>query len=180
MRTFRAATLNIWSRFGPWDERLVAIRHGIQKLQPDVLGMQEVLRNPAMDQAALVSDGLGYEIAWGISSENHGFPTGNAILSRWPIARSEVIPLPDGGSDEQRSVVRRTRLRASLTGKDYVLGGDEVDERRTRGRGSRVDPSTHESCGQETTGKGQVKGKANLWPRDRVDPAGGSRRHPHA
>jgi len=43
--------------------------------------------------------------AWGITSENHGFPTGNAILSKWPIARTEVIPLPNGGSDEQRSVV---------------------------------------------------------------------------
>jgi len=105
MRTFRAATLNIWSRFGPWEERLVAIRAGLAELAPDVIGMQEVLRLPGFDQAALVSEGLGYEIAWGIASENHGFPTGNAILSRWPIARSEVIPLPNGGSDEQRSVV---------------------------------------------------------------------------
>lgn len=105
MRTFRAATLNIWSRFGPWEERLVAIRHGLRKLAPDVIGMQEVLRFPDFDQAALLSEGLGYEIAWGLSSENHGFPTGNAILSRWPIARTEVVELPNGGSDEQRSVV---------------------------------------------------------------------------
>ena len=105
MRTFRAATLNIWSRFGPWEERLIGIRHGLRALAPDVIGMQEVLCFPGMDQAALVSEGLGYEIAWGRSSENHGFPTGNAILSRWPIARREVIELPDGGSDEQRSIV---------------------------------------------------------------------------
>ena len=105
MRTFRAATLNIWSRFGPWEERLVAIRHGLRELAPDVIGMQEVLRFPDMDQAAMIGEGFGYEAAWGLSSENHGFPTGNAILSRWPIARSEVIELPSGGSDEQRSIV---------------------------------------------------------------------------
>jgi endonuclease/exonuclease/phosphatase family metal-dependent hydrolase len=105
MRTFRAATLNIWSRFGPWEERLVAIREGLRKLAPDVVGMQEVLRFPEMDQAALVSAGLGYEVAWGRASENHGFPSGNAILSRWPIVRTEVIELPNGGSDEQRSAV---------------------------------------------------------------------------
>ena len=105
MRTFRAATLNIWSRFGPWEERLEAIRAGLKDLAPDVIGLQEVLRFPGMDQAALVSEGLGYEIAWGLTSENHGFPTGNAILSRWPVTRSEVIALPDGGSDEHRSVV---------------------------------------------------------------------------
>ncbi len=105
MRTFRAATLNIWSRFGPWEERLVAIREGLRALAPDVIGMQEVLRYDGMDQAALVSEGLGYHIAWGRASENHGFPVGNAILSKWPIRRSETIALPNGGSDEDRSLV---------------------------------------------------------------------------
>ena len=59
MRTFRAATLNIWSRFGPWEERLVAIREGLRTIAPDVIGMQEVLRHEGFDQAAMVSDGLG-------------------------------------------------------------------------------------------------------------------------
>jgi len=105
MRTFRAASLNIWSRFGPWEERLVAIRAGLSGIAPDVIGMQEVLNFPGFDQAAMVGEGLGYHVAWGISSENHGYPTGNAILSRWPVLRKEVIALPDGGSDEQRSAV---------------------------------------------------------------------------
>jgi endonuclease/exonuclease/phosphatase family metal-dependent hydrolase len=105
MRSFRAATLNIWSRFGPWEERLIAIREGLRTLAPDVIGMQEVLRHEGMDQASLVSDGLGYEIAWGEASENHGYPVGNAILSRWRILRRETISLPDGGTDEQRSLV---------------------------------------------------------------------------
>ncbi len=105
MRTFRAATLNIWSRFGPWEERLVAIREALRTLAPDVIGMQEVLRFEGMDQAALVSEGLGYHVAWGRASENHGFPVGNAILSRWPIVRSETITLPNGGTDEDRSLV---------------------------------------------------------------------------
>jgi endonuclease/exonuclease/phosphatase family metal-dependent hydrolase len=105
MRTFRAATLNIWNRFGPWEERLLAIRAGLRELAPDVIGMQEVLRIPGFDQGALVSEGLGYEIAWGKASENHGFPVGNAILSKWPIVRSETFELPDGGSDERRSIV---------------------------------------------------------------------------
>jgi endonuclease/exonuclease/phosphatase family metal-dependent hydrolase len=105
MRTFRAATLNIWSRFGPWEERLGAIREGLRTIAPDVIGLQEVLRFPDFDQAAFVSEGLGYEIAWGKASENHGFPTGNAILSRWPIVRSETVLLPNGGSDEDRSLL---------------------------------------------------------------------------
>lgn len=105
MRTFRVATLNIWSRFGPWEARLTAIREGLRAHAPDVIGLQEVLRFDGFDQAALVGDGLGYVAAWGKASDNHGFPTGNAILSRWPILRSEVIPLPNGGSDEDRSLL---------------------------------------------------------------------------
>lgn len=105
MRTFTAATLNIWSRFGPWEERLVALRAALAAEHPDVIGMQEVMRADGFDQGALLAEGPGYHVAWGIASENHGFPVGNAILSRWPILESETIPLPNGGSDESRSVV---------------------------------------------------------------------------
>lgn len=104
MRTFRVATLNIWQRFGPWEERLPALRKGIAALGADVMGLQEVLRHDGFDQAALVAP-TGYEIAWGIASPNHGYPLGNAILSRWPIGRTETFALPDGGTDERRSLV---------------------------------------------------------------------------
>lgn len=102
MRTFRAATLNIWHRSNPWEERLLAIREGLRTVAPDVIGLQEVLRYPGFDQASLIADGLGFEIAWAMSSPNHGFPVGNAILSRWPILEQRSVPLPNGGSDESR------------------------------------------------------------------------------
>ena len=105
MRTFRAATLNIWQRFGPWEERMAAIRHGLAELAPDVMGLQEVLRFTGFDQLALLVEGLGYHGVWGIASENHGYPLGNAILSRWPVLRSETVPLPNVGTDESRSMV---------------------------------------------------------------------------
>ena len=41
----KVATLNIWNRFGPWEERLVAIRVRLAELAPDVIGLQEVLRS---------------------------------------------------------------------------------------------------------------------------------------
>lgn len=105
MRTFRVGTLNIWNRFGPWEARLVAIRAGLGALSPDVIGLQEVLRFAGFDQAELVAEGLGYHVAWGKASDNHGYPLGNAILSRWPVVRSEVFPLPSGGTDESRSLL---------------------------------------------------------------------------
>lgn len=108
MEPVRVATLNIWNRFGPWEERARAIRAGLVALSPDVIGLQEVLRSTdgdRLDQCAILNEGLGYHVAWGIASENHGFPVGNAIFSRWPILRTSVHPLPTVGTDETRSLV---------------------------------------------------------------------------
>ncbi len=105
MDRVRVATLNIWNRMGPWEERLVAIRKEIERLQPDILGMQEVLVLPehAFDQASAVADGFGYHIAFGRSPDAGPYTMGNAILSRWPIARTLVFGLP--GTDEHRCLV---------------------------------------------------------------------------
>lgn len=105
MRTFRAATLNIWHRSGPWEERLLAIREGMKTVDPDVIGLQEVLNYPGFDQNALITDGLGYHVAWSQSSANHGYPVGNAIFSKWPILEHRAFPLPSGGTDETRILV---------------------------------------------------------------------------
>ena len=43
----RVATLNIWNRMGPWEERLVAIRKELARSEPDVIGLQEVSSCPS-------------------------------------------------------------------------------------------------------------------------------------
>jgi endonuclease/exonuclease/phosphatase family metal-dependent hydrolase len=107
-KTLRVATLNIWNRFGPWEERLVAIRAGVAALAPDVMGLQEVVRlepddGDGLDQAAAIADGFGYQIAYGRARDERWF--GNAILSRWPIGRSHVYELPRAGTDERRTLL---------------------------------------------------------------------------
>ena len=92
MKTLRVATLNIWNRFGPWEERLVAIRAGVGTLAPEILGLQEVLRlepgeGDGLDQAAAIAEGFGYHVA---HSRVKGERWGNAVLSRFPITRSQV------------------------------------------------------------------------------------------
>src|SRR5262245_11813894 len=49
----RVLTLNIWNRQGPWEERVRLIREGLVALDPDVVGLQEVMRHDAVaaDQA---------------------------------------------------------------------------------------------------------------------------------
>jgi endonuclease/exonuclease/phosphatase family metal-dependent hydrolase len=108
MQTFRVATINIWNRFGPWDQRLPAIRAEVKALAPDLLGMQEVLRlapdeGDGLDQAAAVGAGFGYHVAYARAHDEKYF--GNAALSRWPIATSTTFELPRVGTDERRTLL---------------------------------------------------------------------------
>lgn len=108
MKTLRVATLNIWNRFGPWEERLAAIRAGVEVLSPDILGLQEVVRlephdGDGLDQAAAIAEGFGYHVAYARARDERWF--GNAVLSRWPITKSHVYELPRVGTDERRTLL---------------------------------------------------------------------------
>lgn len=107
--SLRVLTLNIWNRSGPWEERLRAIRAGVESYQPDLIGLQEVLhpRDDAHgpDQARAIGEGFGYVTAFAPAWELGGIEFGNAVLSRWPITRSETFPLPSGGSEESRCLL---------------------------------------------------------------------------
>jgi len=108
MKTLRVATINIWNRFGPWEQRLAAIRAEVKSLAPDLLGMQEVLRlapddGDGLDQAEAVAAGFGYHIAYARAHDEKWF--GNAALSRWPFARSATFELPRAGTEERRTLL---------------------------------------------------------------------------
>lgn len=79
------------------------LRDQLAELSPHLAGLQEVVRSDdgdRLDQATLLAEHLGYHSLWARTGSSHVW--GNAILSRWPIARSEHFPLPRGGTDEQR------------------------------------------------------------------------------
>jgi endonuclease/exonuclease/phosphatase family metal-dependent hydrolase len=105
MDRIRVATLNIWNRLGPWEDRLIAIHKEIERVQPDILGLQEVLVIPeyGFDQGNLVAEPFDYHVAYGRSPDGVSTTIGNAILSRWPITRTVTFGLP--GTDERRSLV---------------------------------------------------------------------------
>ena len=108
MRSLRVLTLNIWNDGGSWEERKEVIRAGLVELSPDVVGLQEVLRptgGEALDQARQLALDLGYHVAYGAASEKEGVEFGNAVLSRFPIARSEVLALPQLDSDQARCLL---------------------------------------------------------------------------
>ena len=106
----RVLSLNIWHHSGPWKERRELIRSWIERLDPDVIGLQEVLRGPELDQLAdLAPSGFSTDYAraipfWGDRSLDFG----NAIASRWPIETSERVELPNGATDEERVALAAT------------------------------------------------------------------------
>ena len=106
MNRLRVLTLNIWNRQGPWEERLRLLREGIRRLDPDLVGLQEILSHEGRSQADAIREGLGYEGAFGLAHDlGNGFHFGNAVLSRWPIASTRVHELPAGDTDEHRSLL---------------------------------------------------------------------------
>ena len=69
MRSFKAATLNIWSRFGPWEERLVAIRPELEALQ----------RRHADDPIAYLRESRALQEKHGIRPLTPGTLVGGAV-----------------------------------------------------------------------------------------------------
>jgi len=107
VKTLRFATLNVWNREGPWDERLPMIREEAVALAPDVFAMQEVLSihpdSGRETQAEQILEGLGWHVAYAVGHEIMlGLSFGNAIASPHPIRDEEHIPLP--GADESDQV----------------------------------------------------------------------------
>ncbi|HYQ41472.1 MAG TPA: endonuclease/exonuclease/phosphatase family protein [Polyangiaceae bacterium] len=117
MSVLRVATINVWNKSGPWPSRLPLIRRELERLQPEVVGLQEVLRfrpdsaaeaplTVHNDQLTEIADGLGYQLAYGVASDyGNGLKFGNAVLSRYPIVAEQRFQLPGSESGETRSLL---------------------------------------------------------------------------
>src|SRR5262249_51220431 len=98
-------------------ERMALVRAGIQTLQPDIIGLQEiVVRRDGFDQGALILDELGYHWVYGaafrwdergrvLPFDEDGDAFGNLIASRWPIRRHAIRELPGADSSERRTII---------------------------------------------------------------------------
>ena len=101
-------TLNLWHDAGPWERRRARIASWIERLDPDLIGFQEVLSGPGYDQVADILAGRDYHSAFLRASDFWGEADadfGNAVVSRWPIAERMERALPDRGDGETRSAL---------------------------------------------------------------------------
>ena len=109
--TLSVLTLNIWNEDGAWSERAKRIREWIDRLDPDLIGLQEVLRGSRLDQLGELLEGRGYHTAWSKATdfwEDSALGFGNAVAARWPLAETAELELPSGGDGERRVVIRAT------------------------------------------------------------------------
>jgi endonuclease/exonuclease/phosphatase family metal-dependent hydrolase len=112
----RVLTWNLWWQFGPWRQREPAIVETIRRLDPDVVGLQEVWRTgegAGADGSSLrIARALGLHEVYESRVDFDGVAFGNAVLSRWPIAGHEAVALPAPDTKQEF----RTILRADIDG----------------------------------------------------------------
>lgn len=104
----KVLTLNLWRDNGPWPERMLRVRAWVDRLAPDLIAFQEVLDSPERNLARDLLADRPYELAFGRASAVQKDPSqslGNAVASRWPIAKQERLALPDDGDGETRSAI---------------------------------------------------------------------------
>ena len=108
----RVVTWNVWWRYGPWERRRPAIEATLSALDADVIALQEVWEDSGGNLAAELGQALGRGHVHRSAEKRNGIGIGNAILSRWPIARTDWRPLPGA----QESGEGRCVLFAELDG----------------------------------------------------------------
>ena len=102
----RLMSWNVWWRFGPsWSAREVGIEDVVQRLRPDLLGLQETWSTPGgsqADQLARVLGGHGAFVPSSIpplpeeaeSPDQVGVDLGVGLVSRWPLRQVHGHRLP--------------------------------------------------------------------------------------
>ena len=112
MSALRVLTLNLWNTDGPWPERARRIGEWIDRLDPDLLAFQEVVRMEGCDQLAELLAGRDYHCDyvaaspfWKPGREEEKGEVGNAVASRWPLTDREELRLPGLADFETRAAL---------------------------------------------------------------------------
>jgi len=109
----RVLTLNLWHDSGPYPQRAKLLREWIDRLDPDLIGFQEALRQPGFEQLPELLEGRGYQLDyvaaspfWKTGREHQAGEVGNAVASRWPLRERAELRLPESGDGERRAALR--------------------------------------------------------------------------
>lgn len=114
----RLATWNVWGRYGPWEERQSVIAANLREIDADIVCLQEAWEDDDRSQPAEVAAALGYSYVYERAFVMNGGWSGNAVLSRWPIARHDVdeLPMEGGGARDTDEGERRLVVFTEIDG----------------------------------------------------------------
>ena len=106
----RVLTYNVWNLSGPWRERRVEIVAWLERVDADIVCLQEVVDDGDRNSARWLASAAGYEHVGfdGEAPEGRAdVKFGNAVLSRWPIenVRAHRLPNEPGPTDIQRQLL---------------------------------------------------------------------------
>lgn len=111
-RLLRLLTLNTWKCDGAYALRLQAMVNQLRPLNADVIALQEVFSTPdgemhtgrhlaqALNMALVDAPARGKRRC--IGGQWRASHSGLAILTRWPVLRSQILPLPSDDADGER------------------------------------------------------------------------------
>lgn len=131
-------SLNIWFDNEDWPARFALMLEEIRKLDPDIIGLQEVIQRQDLDnQAMQLADSLDYYYYFdSVDDEDRSTRFGNAIVSRYPITETNFRALEP--LDAFRKVVH---ARISVDGQPLDVynthlhnPGDATETRKTQMR----------------------------------------------
>lgn len=116
-KSLKLVTFNIWHNMGDWPARQPLLIEAIRAADADVIALQEVLEDAAVDlpnQAQMLADALGGYRIFFVSTDPDGAPRryGNAILTRLPVLAHDSTRLEP--LDDYRTALR---VRVDVGGK---------------------------------------------------------------
>jgi endonuclease/exonuclease/phosphatase family metal-dependent hydrolase len=101
-------TLNIWNITEPLEQRMSLLIAGLNALKPDIVCLQEVSPCPAPPrlQSEILAQHCGFaHHRFSLTGHWENRDEGLAVLSRYPIARTATVALPEFPGDRPRQVL---------------------------------------------------------------------------
>jgi endonuclease/exonuclease/phosphatase family metal-dependent hydrolase len=95
----RVASLSLWGRHGPGEDRGPQVAGTLAELWPDVVCLQEVWQKGDITQADVIARDLGMQPSFSptrMSAIPVAVVTGIAVLGRWPVVAQRRHVLPGG------------------------------------------------------------------------------------
>ena len=134
-KPLRIMTWNVQGRIGDWTNRHPALRSWIERIDPDVLTLQESWVEPdGTTQADRLGEELGlYSVTAADLAGFDRYPEApywvvNAVLSRWPLTIERLCPLPDEHGEPTWRHAAVTRVhRADAEGGEFIAAGAHIE-----------------------------------------------------